>query len=166
HIFGGSGLVSMLSHEVREERGLSYSVGSSFVPMQTKGPFSISLQTRNDQADEALDVVRNTLARFMEKGPTDEQMEAAINNIGGSFPLGISSNSGLVAYLGVMGFYGLPLDYLELYVPRIVAETRETVHEAFRSHLDQDKFLTVIVGGGQPKSADVSQSGTVSEANR
>lgn len=166
HIFGGSGLVSMLSDEIREKRGLSYSVGSQFVAMQAPGPFRISLQTKNDQVDEALNVIKESLTGFVAKGPSEEQMEAAIDNIGGSFPLGIASNAGLVSYLGVIGFYDLPLDYLELYVPRIVAETRETVTATFQERVFPERMLTVIVGGGQPTAATAESGSAIEVAHQ
>ena len=74
HILGGSGLVSQLYEEVREKRGLSYSVYSAFTPMQKKGPFSLGLQTRNDQLEEALRVLRETLQRFHDQGPTEAEL--------------------------------------------------------------------------------------------
>jgi len=146
HILGGSGLVSLLSEEVREKRGLSYSVYSYFLVMRKPGPFLTGLQTKNSQAEEALKVMMETIARFVEEGPTDEQLEAAKKNITGGFPLRISSNKKIVEYLAMIGFYGLPLDYLDRFVERVEAVTREQIRDAFRRHLQPDRFLTVIVG--------------------
>ena len=70
HILGGSGLVSKLFDEIREKRGLAYSASSNFMPMLKPGPFLISLQTRNDQTAQALQVLNQTLADFINKGPT------------------------------------------------------------------------------------------------
>lgn len=61
HILGGSGLVSQLSDELREKRGLTYGVYSYFRPMQQKGPYQFALQTRNEKAQEALTVLQDTL---------------------------------------------------------------------------------------------------------
>ncbi|MFZ2169989.1 MAG: pitrilysin family protein, partial [Methylococcaceae bacterium] len=71
HILGGSGLVSKLFDEVREKRGLAYSASSAFIPMLKPGPFIVSLQTRNDQTTQALQVLNQTLADFIAKGPTE-----------------------------------------------------------------------------------------------
>ncbi len=65
----------------------------------------------------------------------------------GGYPLRIDSNSKILEYLGVIGFYGLPLDYLERFNARIEAVTREQVRDAFRRHIDADRFVTVRVGG-------------------
>jgi zinc protease len=149
HILGGGGLVSRLNEQVREKRGLSYSVYSMFSPMAQAGPFTVGLQTRNDQLDEALQVMRETLRRFHDQGPTEEELVAAKKNITGSFALGIDSNSKIVEHLAVIGFYGLPLDYLQTFNDKIMAVTREQIREAFQRHVHPDVMATVIVGGNE-----------------
>jgi zinc protease len=149
HILGGSGLVSLLYEEVREKRGLSYSVSSAFIPMQKKGPFMLGLQTRNDQLDEALGVLRETLQRFHDEGPTKEELVAAKKNITGGFALRIDSNSKIIQYLAVIGFYGLPLDYLETFNDKVMAVTPGQIRDAFQRRVHPDVMATVIVGGNQ-----------------
>ena len=149
HILGGSGLVSQLYEEVREKRGLSYSVYSAFIPMQKKGPFILGLQTRNDQLDEALRVLRVTLQRFHDQGPTEKELDAAKQNITGGFALRIDSNSKIIEYLAVIGFYGLPLVYLETFNEKVMAVTRDQIRDAFRRRVHPDVMATVIVGGNQ-----------------
>ncbi len=105
HIFGGSGLVSLLAEEVREKRGLSYSVYSYFSPMRADGPFVMGAQTKNDQAQLALDVMRNALSDYIQRGPTDAELKASQQNITGSFPLNIASNGKIVEYSSMIGFY-------------------------------------------------------------
>jgi zinc protease len=147
HILGGGGFSARLVKEVRVHRGLSYSVYSAFSPMRVEGPFSIGLQTRVDQAGEAVRVAREVLDTFMKEGPTAEELEAARNNITGGWPLRFDSNAERLAYLAVIGFYGLPLDYLERFPRWIEAVTAEGIREAFTRHLDPDRMVTVIVGG-------------------
>ena len=149
HILGGGGLVSILSDEVREKRGLSYSVYSYFSPMRQKGPFLMGAQTQNARVEEALQVMRDTVKRFIDQGPTEAQLTAAKQNITGGFPLEIASNSKIVGYLAMLGFYDLPLDYLDNFVSKIDAVTREQVMETFRRRVDPDRFLTVVVGNGE-----------------
>jgi zinc protease len=146
HVLGGGGLVSLLFDEVREKRGLSYSVSSYFSPMAQDGPFLVKLQTRNDQVDEALEVVMDTLQSFVDNGPTDEQLAAARKNITGGFPLRIDSNSKILEYIIMIGFYDLPLDYLETFSDKVRAVTREQVMDAFKRRLSRDSMVTVIVG--------------------
>ncbi|ALG68606.1 M16 family metallopeptidase [Beggiatoa leptomitoformis] len=146
HILGGNGLVSRVSQEVREKRGLAYTAYSYFTPMEERGAFNAGLQTRNDQAQQALAVLRDTLQTFIDKGVTEAELIAAKKNITGGFPLKIDSNINIVNYLAVIGFYHLPLDYLQKFNDRIEAVTVESINAAFKTHLQLDKQVTVTVG--------------------
>ena len=154
HILGGSGLVSQLSEEVREKRGLSYSVYSYFSPMRGNGPFIMGAQTQNAKADQAIEVMRDTLQRYLDEGPTEEELTAARQNITGGFPLRIASNGKIVEYLTMIGFYQLPLDYLDAFVGKVEAVTREQIHETFLRRLHPDRFVTVVVGNGKTTPAE------------
>lgn len=147
HILGGSGLVSRISEEIREKRGLSYSAYSYFIPMESLGPYMLGFQTRNDQRAEALSVLRDTLQRFIAKGATEDELRAARNNIVAGFPMQVSSNGKIAEYLAVIGFYDLPLDYLQRFTERVEAVTVEQIRDAYRRRVDPDRLLTVIVGG-------------------
>lgn len=146
HILGGSGLVSILMDEIREKRGLSYSTYSQFIPLAQPGPFLMSLQTRNDQAEQARDLMLATLNRFIERGPTEGELAAAKKNLTGGFPLKIASNADLVQYLAMIGFYELPLDYLARFRERIEAVTAEMVRDAFRRRIHPERLAVVMVG--------------------
>lgn len=147
HILGGSGLVSRLSDEVREKRGLSYSVYSYFRPMLKKGPYQFGLQTRNDQAEQALQVMKDTLNTFIENGPSEKELVAAKQNITGGFALRVDSNSEIASYLAMIGFYDLPLDYLDTFNDHINAVTVADIKDAFARRVDTNKMITVLVGG-------------------
>jgi len=146
YILGGGGFVSRLMEEVREKRGLAYSVYSYFMPMKQAGAFQIGLQTKKEQADEALQLVRKTLADFIAKGPTKKELQAAKDNIIGGFPLRIDSNSKIIGYLSVIGFYDLPLTYLDDFTDRVEKVTVAQVREAFARRIDPQAMATVIVG--------------------
>lgn len=153
HVLGGSGLVSRLFIEVRDKRGLSYGVNSYFTPMAQDGPYTLGLQTRNDQVDEALEVMRSILKDFHDKGPTDKELTASKKNITGGFALRIDSNSKIVEYLGMIGFYNLPLDYLNTFNDKVMGVTREQIMDAYRRRVHPDRMVTVIVGGdGEEKT--------------
>jgi zinc protease len=151
HILGGGGMTSRLYDQVRERRGLSYSVYSFFVPYQQPGPFQIGLQTRRDQAQEAVSVVRKVLADFVANGATAAELEAAQQNLIGGFALRIDSNQKILSYLAVIGFYRLPLDYLDTFTARIEAVTLEQVRDAFARHVDSNRLATVVVGAPAAK---------------
>jgi zinc protease len=146
HILGGNGLVSRISDEIREKRGLSYSAYSYFMPMRERGPFIVGLQTRTDKTDEALNVLRDTVQTFVDKGPTEKELVASKKNITGGFALRVDSNKKIADYLAVIGFYGLPLDYLDNFIARVNAVTLAQVKEAFKRRVDLNKTVTVIVG--------------------
>ena len=156
HILGGSGLVSLLMEEVREKRGLSYSTYSYFLPLAQPGPFLMGLQTRNDQADQAREVMIDTLKRFIAEGPTEKELTAAKKNLSGGFPLRIAENSDIVAYLAVIGFYGLPLDYLDRFVERIESVSAEQIRDAFARRVHPERLAIVTVGGGDEKQVSAA----------
>ncbi len=147
HVLGGGGFNSRLVKEVRVKRGYAYSVYSYFLLMAAPGPYQIAMQTRGSQVDDAIKVTRETLAKFIESGPTAEEISAAKKNITGSFPLRIASNSSIVEYMALIGFYHLPLDYLDTFSDHIEAVRIEDIVKAFKQHVDPDKMVTVVVGG-------------------
>lgn len=147
YVLGGGGFVSRLMEEVREKRGFAYSVYSYFAPMKQYGPFQIGLQTKQAQAGEALKVVHQVLQGFLDKGVTESELVAAKANLVGSFPLRLDSNSKIMAHVAMMGFYGLPMDYLDTYQARIQAVTAEDIRRAFAKHVRPEGLATVVVGG-------------------
>lgn len=146
HVLGGGGLVSRLFDSIRERHGLSYSVYSYFLPKRQAGPFMAGLQTNTDRADEALALLREEIRRYIKAGPTPEELESTKKNITGGFPLRIASNSSIVEYLAMIGFYGLPLDYLDTFNDKVEAVTIEQIRDAFQRRLNVDDFVTVRVG--------------------
>lgn len=147
YTLGGGGFVSRLMQEVREKRGYAYSVYSYFQPLRQTGPFQIGLQTKKAQAGDALKVVRQTLETFLAQGPDAKELAAAKANITGSFPLRLDSNRKLLENIAVIGFYKLPLDWLDTYQDRVRAVTAEEIKAAFARRIKPDHLVTVIVGG-------------------
>lgn len=147
HVLGGGGFTSRLVKQVRKERGYVYSIYSYFSPMAQRGAFMVGMQTRGSQVADAIDVARDELQKFLEDGATQEEFDAAKANITGSFPLRIAGNAQIVQNLSAIGFYGLPLDYLDTYISRIDAIELGEAMGAFRKHIDADNLVTLIVGG-------------------
>jgi len=159
HTLGGSGFTSRLMKEIRVKRGLSYSVYSYFMPMREFGPFLLGLQTKIAQTDEAIKVAREELEKFRDKGPSEEELNASKTNIIGGFPLRTASNDDIIGYIAMIGFYGLPLDYLDTFTKTIGKIKREEVLDAYKRRLHTDKLLTVIVGGeNKDKAKDESKT--------
>ena len=149
HILGGGGFTSRLTNEVREKRGLSYSVGSGFSPGLDAGAFVVGLQTRPDQAAEAVKVSRDVIQRFVADGPTEEELRAAKDNLIGGFALRIDGNRKLLGNVANIAWNDLPLDYLDHWTDRVEALTSKDIREAFQRMLQPDRMVTVIVGGKQ-----------------
>ena len=157
HILGGSGLVSRLNDTIREQRGLAYSVYSYFVPMRVAGPYIVGMQTGSKNTATALSLLREEVARFVAKGPSEEELDDAKRNITGGFPLRIASNSKILGYLGLIGFYRLPLDYLQRFNERVMAVTRAQVNDAFQRRVDPASLITVVLGPATA-AADAGQA--------
>lgn len=151
YVLGGGGFSSRLSDEIRQKRGFAYSTYSYFNPLATEGPFQIGLQTRKQQSGQALEVAQRVLADFVENGPTQEELDNAKQNILGGFPLRIDSNGKILEYLSVIGFYDLPLDYLDQFPARIDAVTLEQVRDAWRRRVHPERMVTVVVAGTDPR---------------
>ena len=147
YTLGGGGFVSRLMKEVRDKRGFAYSVYSYFSPMQALGPFQIGLQTKRAQANDALGVAREVLKGFLASGPTEDELKAAKLNIVGSFPLRLDSNRKILDNVAAIGFYGLPLDYLDTYAANVNKVTAADVRAAFIRHISPDHLVTVVVAG-------------------
>ena len=146
YILGGGGFDSRLINEVREKRGLAYSASSYFIPLKQQGPFEIGLQTKKDQAQQALSVVQQTLRAFIADGPTSKELTQAKNNLVGGFPLRLDSNKKILEYLAVIGFYKLPLTYLDDYVKNVEQVTVPQIRSAFARRIQPERMVTVVVG--------------------
>ena len=149
YVLGGGGFVSRLMREVREKRGLAYSVYSYFMPLKDEGPFQIGLQTKKEQADEALTIVKRVVADYVANGPTPAELKAAKDNLVGGFPLRIDNNRKLLDNLSMIGFYGLPLDYLDTWTANVERVTVAQVKADFAKRVKPEALASVMVGAPQ-----------------
>jgi zinc protease len=147
YTLGGGGFVSRLTHEVREKRGLSYSVYSYFAPGLHAGAFTLGLQTRPDQAQQAVQVAREVVQRFVAEGPTEDELKAAKDNLMGGYALRIDSNRKLLDNVTSIAWHGLPLTYLDTWTQQVEQVTAAGVRAAFARTLQPDRMVTVVVGG-------------------
>jgi zinc protease len=147
YTLGGGGFVSRLTTEVREKRALSYSVYSYFNPGLHAGAFTLGLQTRPDQAAQAVQVARETVRRFVAEGPTEAELKAAKDNLIGGFALRIDSNRKLLDNVANIAAHGLPLDYLDTWTQQVAKVTVADIKAAFARTLQPERMVTVVVGG-------------------
>jgi zinc protease len=146
YILGGGGFVSRLTTEVREKRGLSYSVYSYFSPGLHAGAFQVGLTTRPDQAAQAVTVARDVVRQFVELGPTDTEVQAAKDFLINGFALRIDSNRKLLDNVANIAWNGLPLDYLDTWTGQVQQVSVADIRRAFSRVLQPDRMVTVVVG--------------------
>ena len=146
YVLGGGGFVSRLMSEVREKRGLAYSVFSYFAPGKDVGIFQAGLQTKNDQAALALDVMSSTIAQFIADGPTQSELDAAKANLMNGYPLRIDNNRKLLDNVSSIAWNNLPLDTMEVWTKQVEAVSLEQVKAAFQKYLAMDRMKIVVLG--------------------
>ena len=148
HILGGNGSVTRVFNTIRNQHGLAYSAYSYFLPMREKGPFVMGCQTRNDQADKALAMMQELLKEFVEKGPTEKELEQAKQNLLGGYALQFDSNASICHEIATLGFYNLPLNHFNEFKDAVSKLTVEDIKKAFEKRISPEKVVIVTVGGG------------------
>jgi zinc protease len=146
YILGGGGFVSRLMTEVREKRGLAYSVFSYFSPGKDVGIFQAGLQTKRDQGSLALEVMSETMANFIATGPTVSELAAAKANLINGYPLRIDNNRKLLDNVSSIVWNDLPLDTMEVWTKQVEAVTLDQVSAAFQKYLAMDRMKIVVLG--------------------
>ena len=146
YVLGGGGFVSRLMAEVREKRGLAYSVFSYFIPGKENGIFQAGLQTKSDQAALALEVMSSTTAQFIVDGPTPSELVAAKANLVNGYPLRIDNNRKLLDNVSSIAWNDLPLDTMDVWTKQVEAVTLEQVNAAFKKYLAMDRMKIVVLG--------------------
>ena len=147
YILGGGGFDSRLMKTLRDEHGYVYGVSSNLMPQREKGRFMIQFATQKSQAPKALEAAETVLRRFIAEGPTEAELQQAKDNIIGSFPLRFDTNQKLLGYLGMIGLYDLPSDWMEQYPKKIEALTVDDVKKAWQRRVKPENLNTVVVGG-------------------
>lgn len=153
HMLGGGGFASILTEEVRQKRGYVYGISSSVSPMAAAGPFTVQLQTANHNADAALGLTLSLIDDFVSEPPGQASLNKAKDAIQGSFARSTASNSDIVGQLSAIGFYDLPLDYVQWFRRQVEQVSREDVKQAFQKHLNPDNLAIVSIGPEQPEPA-------------
>ena len=146
YILGGGGFASRLMDNIRENRGLAYSVGSSFDPGLQPGPFTVVLETKNASAGEAVTQAIREVELIRTKPVSEQELKDAKSYLIGSFPRKMDSLGKRAALLGYVEFYGLGLDYPWRY-PELVKDLTPTdIQGVAEKYLHPDKYLLVVVG--------------------
>jgi zinc protease len=147
HVLGGGGFTSLLTEEVREKRGLAYSVYSYLYPLDYAAIWLGGLGTANGSVDEAVRLVRQEIGRLAEGEIGQEQLDDAKTYLTGSFPLRLTSNDRIASTLVGMQIDDLGIDYLERRNAFIEAVTLDDARRVAARLYHPDQLLVVIVGG-------------------
>jgi len=145
-ILGGGGFASKLMEEVREKRGLAYSVYTYVYPYQHASIFSGGVATRNDAMGQSLDVIRDELKKMAELGPSQEDLDNAKNYLIGSYPLRFDTNAKIATQLLGLKMDGFGPDYVENRNAMIAAVTLDDMKRVAKHLLDTQNLIVTIVG--------------------
>jgi zinc protease len=146
YILGAGGFSSRLMDSIRDKQGLAYGVGSAFDARLMPGAFLVSLQTRNETANQAITGVLKELNAIRDAPVTDEELADAKAYIMGSFPLRFDTTAKLAEVLGQVEFYGLGLNYFTDYPSWIEKVTSDDVLRVAKQYLRPDRYALVVVG--------------------
>ncbi len=145
YILGGGGFASRLMEEIRNKRGLAYSVASFFDPGKYPGSFQIVLQTKNSSAKEAISLSLQQVERIQKELVSEKELEGAKKYLIGSFPMRLDTQGKLANFLSQVEYFGLGLNYPEKYPSLIRSVTREDVLRVAKKYLYPKKYVLVIV---------------------
>jgi zinc protease len=145
YILGGGGFASRLVGEIRNKRGLAYSVASFFDPAKYPGSFQIVLQTKNSSAREAISLALQQMELIQKEPVSEKELEGAKKYLIGSFPLRLDTQGKLANFLTQIEYFGLGLDYPQKYPSLINSITREEVLRVARKYLQPKNYILLVV---------------------
>ena len=146
HILGGGAFTSRLFQEVREKRGLAYSVGTSLVSYRQAAMTWGYTATKNERVGECLQVIADEMARLKSDGPSDEELQKAKDYLTGSYALGFDTSTKIAHNLVQISFEGLGIDYIGHRNALVNAVTQADIRSAAERILGDGQMLTVIAG--------------------
>jgi zinc protease len=145
-VLGGSGYASRLMTEVREKRGLTYGVGYGLSPMDHAGLIVGSLGTRNEKAGEALAIVKDTLKKMADEGPTQAELDDIKTFLTGSYPLRFDTNDKIAGQLLGIQQEDLGIDYINKRNSLVEAITLDQVKAQAKRLIDSEDLIVTVVG--------------------
>ncbi len=159
-ILGGGSFNSRMMKEIREERGLAYSVYSYFqVGRILPGPFIAQCETKSSTTIEALDLMLAAMKTIREVPVSPEELQVAKESLNNSFVFSFTSPHEVVTQSMRLDFYDYPNDYLESYRAKVDALTLADIHLAAREHLQPEKMSIILIGNEQQFEAPLTKLG-------
>jgi zinc protease len=156
YILGGGGFASRLMEEVREKRGLAYSVYSNLYPYQHGSVFVGHVATKNEAVGQSLEVIESELKRLAEQGPTEEELDNAKSYLTGAYALRFESSAGIANQLLWIQIEDLGIDYVGKRNELVEAVTLDDIKRVAKRLIEADRLITTIVGKPMaPKGKEV-----------
>ena len=146
YIIGGGGFSSRLMEEVREKRGLAYSVYSNLYPYQHGAVFIGNVATKNEAVGQSLEVIESELKRLADQGPTEEELASAKSYLTGAYALRFESSSGIANQLLWIQIEDLGIDYVGKRNALVEAVTLDDIKRVAKRLIEADRLITTIVG--------------------
>jgi zinc protease len=153
HILGGGAFTSRLYKEVREKRGLAYSVDSVVLPLRHSGVFFVGTGTRPDRVNESIAVIENELRRMAKDGPTEAELAEAKSYLKGSYALAFDSSLKIAGQLVQIQLDGLGIDYVNKRNDLIDAVTMKDAKRVAKRLLGGNMFVTIAGRSLPPESS-------------
>ncbi len=141
----GGGMNSRLPQKIREEKGWAYDVGSAFAPGKYAGDFSVTMQTKNEVAQQAIEAALAEVRRIREQPVSAKELADAKAYLTGSFPLRLDTSAKVVGMLAAIEHNGLGLDYVNRYPALINAVTAADVQRVAQKYLHPDTYALAVV---------------------
>ncbi|MGE5809147.1 MAG: M16 family metallopeptidase [Nitrospirota bacterium] len=145
YILGGGGFTSRLMDNIRDNKGLAYDVHSGFNPQKDPGSFTVTIQTKNESANEVIAETLREIRRIQSEPVSEQELADAKAYLTGSFPLRMDTSAKIAGMLTAIEIYNLGLDYPQKYPSLINAVTREDVLRVAKKYLHPDNMVIVVV---------------------
>ncbi|MBC8012977.1 MAG: insulinase family protein [Methyloceanibacter sp.] len=146
YIIGGGGFSSRLMEEVREKRGLAYSVHSNIFPFRHGAVFVGNVATKNEAVGQSLEVIESELRRLAEQGPTADELESAKSYLTGAYALRFESSSSIANQLLWLQIEDLGIDYVNRRNELVEGVTLDDIRRVAKRLIEADRLITTIVG--------------------
>ncbi len=161
HILG-VGFTSRLTSKIRVEKGLAYSVGSSFYQMDSTGSFYVYCQTKGEKTGEAVSLMISEIKRFISEGATADELESARNSIINSDVFNYATPHQVAIARAMLDFNEMPPDGAKQRIEKIRAVTLADVSRVARRYLNPEQFTIIVVGNEELVGNQLEEFGAVS----
>ncbi len=145
YILGGGGFSSRLMDNIRDNKGLAYDVHSGFAAQKEPGAFMVTIQTKNESANEVIAETLKEIRRIQSELVSEKELNDAKAYLTGSFPLRMDTSAKIAAMLTSIELFNLGLDYPQKYPALINAVTREDIQRVGRKYLHPDNMVIIVV---------------------